>query len=117
MLPDEISNIICSYIESPTNKIIKDLYFDPIQCLKLNRKYNFKHIHIPRLLKAINEKCPDCLNRLSSEEYLHKKMCFSCLERQHFRQVFELSQLIIFILLFYIVVVSLKLFLIVDSEL
>jgi len=114
MLPDEISNIICSYIESPTNKIIKDLYFDPIQCLKLNRKYNFKHIHIPRLLKAINEKCPHCLNRLSSEEYLHKKMCFDCLERQHFLTVFELSELIIFILFFYVIVVSLKLFLIIE---
>jgi hypothetical protein len=37
MLPNEISNIICSYIESPTNKIIKDLYFNPIVSLKINR--------------------------------------------------------------------------------
>ena len=109
MLPDEISNHICSYIEGPTNKIIKDLYFEPIKCLKLNRKYNFKHINIPRLLKAINEKCPHCLNRLSSEEYLNK-ICVVCLDRQHFRSIFELSELILFTLIFYVIIVSLKLF-------
>ncbi len=109
-LPDEISNIICSYIESDTNKIIKELYFHPIKCLKLNRKYNFTHINIERLLNAINEKCPHCLNRLTSEEYNHKKLCFDCLQRQHFRSVFELSELIIFILLFYALIGCLKLF-------
>jgi len=112
MLPDEISNHICSYIEGPTNKIMKDLYFHPIKCLKLNRKYNFKHINIQRLLNAINEKCPHCLNRLNPEEYIHKsKLCFDCLEKYHFRSVFELSELIMFILLSYITIVTLKLFL------
>ena len=112
MLPNEISNHICSYIEGPTNKIMKDLYFDPIICLKLNRKYNFKHIDIKRLLIAINEKCPHCLNRLNPEEYVNKKkLCFDCFEKEHFRTVFELSELIMFILFSYITVVTIKLFL------
>jgi hypothetical protein len=112
-LPDEISNIICSYIESDTNKIIKELYFHPIKCLKLNRKYEFKHINIERLLNAMNEKCPHCFNRLTCEEYTYKKkLCFVCLERQHFRSVFELSELIIFISLFYALIGCIKLFIV-----
>jgi len=107
-LPNEISNIICSYIEGPTNKIIRDLYFDPIICLKLNRKYNFKHIHIPRLLEAIYRCCPHCTNPLNPEEYIHrgiyekcsgKKLCRECLEKEKFRICFEFSELSLILLM------------------
>ena len=107
-LPNEISNIICSYIEGPTHKIMRDLYFDPIECLKLNKKYNFKHIHIPRLLDAIHRRCPYCINRLNPEEYVYrgkyeiffnKKLCFNCLEKENFRLYIELSELILIILI------------------
>lgn len=111
-LPNEISNIICSYIESPTHKLISNLYFDPIICLKLNRKYKFKHIDISRLLKAIDTRCPHCLNRLNSEEYIHrgiyekcsgKKLCIQCLEKEKFRLWFELFELIFILLICMIV--------------
>ena len=107
-LPNEICNIICSYIEGPTHKIIDELYFHPFECLKLNRKYNFKHIHIPRLLDAINRRCPYCITRLKPEEYIYsgkyeycfnKKLCFECLEKERFRLWFELSELIFIILI------------------
>lgn len=106
-LPNEISNIICSYIEGPTNKIIKDLYFDPIICLKLNRNYNFKHIHIHRLLEAINTRCPYCTNPLNPQEYIYrgkyeicfnKKLCFECLKKERFRLCFEITELVFIIL-------------------
>ena len=109
MLPDEISNIICSYIESPTNKIIKELYFNPIHCLKLTRKYNFKHIHIPRLLKAIDTLCPHCYCRLYPEEYVYtgiyerfyrKKLCKECLDKEKFRICFEICELFVVLVIF-----------------
>jgi hypothetical protein len=113
-LPDEVSNLICSYMEGSANKIMKDLYFDPIVCLKLNKQYNFKHIHIKRLLDAVNTKCPHCLNRLNPHEYLYKsiyehtlnkKLCVTCLEREQFRIVFEISEIVLmFIIIFYIIV-------------
>jgi hypothetical protein len=108
-LPNEISNIICSYIEGPTNKIIRDLYFYPLECLKLNRKYNFKHIDIPRLLDAINRRCPYCINRLNPKEYIYrgkyeicfnKKLCFECLEKETFRLYFEICELILIVLIY-----------------
>jgi hypothetical protein len=114
-LPNELANIICSYVESPTYKLIRDLCFDPFyecinpyECLKLNKKYNFKHIHIPRLLDAINRRCPYCINRLKPEEYLYrgkyeicfnKKLCFECLEKETFRLYFEISELILIMLI------------------
>ena len=107
-LPNEISNIICSYIEGPTHKIIRDLYFHPLECLKLNRKYNFKHIYIPRLLDAINRRCPYCMHRLKPEEYVYrgkyeicfnKKLCFECLEKETFRLYCEIGELTIIILI------------------
>jgi hypothetical protein len=121
-LPNEISNIICSYIEGPTNKIMRELYFDPIYCLKLNKMYNFKHIHIPRLLEAIHKCCPHCLNRLNPEEYLYKglyeeclnkRLCFECLKKENFRISFELCEMIFILLiltttfsfLFYIIII------------
>jgi len=89
--PDEISNIICSYVESPTSKIIKNMnmFDDPYDCLKINKTYNFKHIHVPRLLNAIYSSCDRCRFRLTPQEYLHKdicellfnqKMCFECIQ-------------------------------------
>jgi len=107
-LPNEISNIICSYIEGPTHKIIRDLYFDPIICLKLNRKYNFKHIHMPRLLEAIYRCCPHCTNSLNPKEYIYrgkyeicfnKKLCFECLEKETFRLYFEIGELTLIIMI------------------
>lgn len=91
VFPDEISNIICSYIESPTSKIIKNMnaFDDPYECLKINKTYNFKHIHIPRLLNAIYSSCDRCRFRLTPQEYVHKdicelyfnqKMCFECIQ-------------------------------------
>ena len=107
-LPNEISNIICSYIEGPNHKIIHELYFEPLECLKLNKKYNFKHIRITRLLDAINRRCPHCISLLKPEEYIYsgkyeycfnKKLCFECLEKERFRLCFELSELILIILI------------------
>lgn len=106
-LPNEISNIICSYIQGPTHKIMNELYFYPLECLKLNRQYNFKHIHIPRLLKAIYTRCPYCINRLKPEEYIYsgkyeycfnKKLCFDCLEKERFRLCFEMCELSVILL-------------------
>lgn len=104
--PDEVSNLICSYIEGSTNKIMKDLFFDPIVCLKLNKQYNFKHIDINRLIDAVNTKCPHCLNRLNPQEYLcinetwfHKKLCTTCLQREHYRIAFEAYEIILMIII------------------
>jgi hypothetical protein len=115
-LPNELANIICSYIESPTHKIIRDLYFDPFyncinpyECLKLNKKYNFKHIHIPRLLKAIDTLCPHCYCRLYPEEYVYtgiyerfyrKKLCKECLDKEKFRICFEICELFVVLVIF-----------------
>ena len=105
-LPDELANHICSYIEGPNNKIITNLYFEPIECLKLNRKYKFKHVNIQRLLVAINTRCPHCLNILNPQEYLYrsyyeiitgKKLCIDCLEKEKTRLAFEYSEFIILI--------------------
>lgn len=107
-LPDELANRICSYIEGPNNKIITNLYFEPIECLKLNRKYNFKHVNIQRLLVAINTRCPHCLNILNPQEYLHKspyeiitgkKLCVECFEKEKTRLVFEYSELVLLIVI------------------
>ena len=115
-LPNELSNIICSYIESPTNHIMKNLYFEPIHCLKLNKKYNFKHINITRLLDAINTKCSYCSNRLKPEEYVHMikyevclkkklwfKLCFKCFYKEKRMILFHLCELCLMIfIVFYI---------------
>ena len=112
-LPDEISNHICSYIEGPNNQIITNLYFEPIECLKLNRKYNFKHVNVQRLLVAINTTCPHCLNILNPQEYLHKgpyeiitekKLCFECLEKEKSRLVFEYSEIVLLIVILMVIV-------------
>ena len=120
-LPDEIINYIFMYMKSPTNDIIKK-YFNDIKSfersninacyiLQLNKQYNFKHIEIKRLLDAVNAKCPHCLNRLNPQEYLtsqmwfHKKLCTTCLQREQFRIVFEVSEIVLmFIITFYMVV-------------
>jgi hypothetical protein len=118
-LPNEISNIICSYIESPTHKLIKELYFDPFydcsnpyECLKLNKKYNFKQIHMSRLLEAIDTLCPHCYCRLYPEEYIYcgiyeryyrKKLCKECLEKETFRLYFEIVELILILLIYMVV--------------
>lgn len=108
-LPNEISNIICSYIESPTNQIIKDLYFDPIHCLKLNKNYNFKHLHIQRLLNAIHTECPHCWEKLKPHEFVYKggyqiffkkKLCFNCIEKETIRLCFEFSEMCLLLLIF-----------------
>ena len=89
--PNEILNIICSYIESPTSKIIKgmNMFDNPYECLKINKTYNFKHIHVPRLLNAIYSSCERCRFVLTPQEYIHKdmckmffksKLCFECIE-------------------------------------
>jgi hypothetical protein len=118
-IPDEISNMICSYIEGPTHKIIKNLYNrvidniyydfkEPLDCLKMNKKYKFKHLNIERLLDAVGTACPHCWARIYPEEYLHrapyeiltnKKLCFDCLEKEKFRLVFEYSEFIVLILI------------------
>jgi hypothetical protein len=109
--PNEICNIISSYIEGPTNQIIKDLYFHPIRCLQINKRYNFKHINIPRLLKAIDTRCPYCDYRLNPEEYIYrgiyekcsgKKLCKECLEKEIFRTCVEFTEIffILFIFIF-----------------
>jgi hypothetical protein len=109
--PNEILNIIFSYMQSPTSKIIKGLYFSPLHCLKLNKKYNFKHINIPRLLDAIYKSCPHCINSLDPSEYTHhgmyqicfnKKLCFKCIQKENFRIIFEFTEIsfILFIFLY-----------------
>ena len=110
-LPDEVSNLICSYMEGSTNQIMKIFYlFDPVVCLKLNKQYNFKHIQIKRLFDAVNTKCPHCLNRLNPQEYksiqiwFHKKLCSTCLQREQFRIVFETSEIILMLIMFYMIV-------------
>lgn len=111
-LPDEVSNLICSYMEGSTNKIMKDLYFDPIVCLKLNKQYNFKHIHIKRLIDAVNTKCQHCLNRLNPHEYKqsHKKLCTDCLEREQFRIAFESCEIILMLIITFYMIVSILYF-------
>jgi hypothetical protein len=129
-LPDEISNIICSYIESPTNKIINDLYNkvidniyydfkEPLDCLKMNKKYKFKHLNIERLLNAVGIACPHCWARIYPEEYLYrapyeiltnKKLCFDCLGKENFRLVFEYSELTIMIIIFMYIWLSITYF-------
>ena len=119
-LPDEISNLICSYMEGPTNKIMKTFdFFDPIVCLKLNKQYNFKHIEIKRLLDAVNTKCPHCLNRLNPQEYkstsihdiwFHKKLCNTCLQREQFRIAFETSEIVLMLIITIYMVVSIMYF-------
>jgi len=103
LFPDEISNIICSYVESPTSKIIKNMnmFDDPYDCLKINKKYNFKHIHVPRLLNAIYSSCDRCRFRLTPQEYLHKdtyelffkqKMCFECIQDKKIKLYYTTSE-------------------------
>ena len=118
-IPDEISNHICSYIEGPNNKIINDLYDkvinisyvwfeDPLDFLKLNKKYKFKHINIERLVDAIHTRCPHCWACVTPQEYLYKgpyeiitnkKLCFDCIEKENTRIVFEYNELIILIII------------------
>ena len=108
MFPNEVSNHICSYIESPTSKIIKGLFFKPMHCLKLNKKYNYVHVNMPRLINALRSRCPHCITRLNPHEYifislyekmLNKKLCFECLEKEKYRLVFEFSELIILLII------------------
>ena len=116
--PNEILNLICSYIESPTSKIMKELYFHPIQCLKLNKKYNFKHINMSRLLDAIDITCPHCINRLNPSEYIHhgiyqtcfkKKLCFECIQKEKFRIIFEFTEISFMIFIFlYVCIISIS---------
>jgi len=65
------------------------MFDDPYDCLKINKTYNFKHIHVPRLLHAIYTSCDRCNFRLTPQEYIHKdmyelffnqKMCFECIQ-------------------------------------
>ena len=111
IFPNEICNHICSYIESPTSKIMKELttHFEPFECLKLNKKYNFKHILIERLQISINTKCSHCLNVLNADEYVCKKIfesCFSiqlckdCSEKNKFRVIFETCELFMIFCIF-----------------
>jgi hypothetical protein len=119
-LPNEILNLIFSYMQSPTSKIMKELYFRPLHCLKLNKKYNFKHINMPRLLDAICVSCPHCTNRLDSTEYIHtgiyescfkKKLCFECIQKEKFRIIFEYSEIsFILIIFFYVCITSIPFF-------
>lgn len=119
-LPDEISNLICSYMEGSTNKIMKTFgFFQPIKCLKLNKQYNFKHLHLKRLIDAVNTKCPNCLNRLNPNEYVynsihelwfHKKLCTTCLQREQFRITFEVSEIILMLIVTFYMFVSILYF-------
>ena len=119
-LPNEILNLIFSYMQSPTSKIMKGLYFHPIHCLKLNKKYNFKHINIPRLLDAIYTSCPHCINRLDPSEYTHtgiyesyfkKKLCFECIQKEKCRIIFEYTEISFMIVMFlYVCIVSIPFF-------
>jgi hypothetical protein len=119
-LPDEISNLICSYMEGSTNQIMKTFgFFQPIKCLKLNKQYNFKHLHLKRLINAVNTKCPYCLNRLIPQEYVyksihealfHKKLCTTCLQREQFRIVFEGSEIILILIITFYIFISILYF-------
>jgi len=119
-LPVELSNLICSYIEGSTNQIMKTFgFFDPIKCLKLNKQYNFKHLHMKRLLDAVNTKCSHCLNHLKCQEFLykdiyeiwfHKKLCTTCLQREKFRTVFEASEIILMLIITFYMIVSILYF-------
>lgn len=119
-LPDELSNLICSYMEGSTNQIMKTFdFFDPIKCLKLNKQYNFKHLHMKRLIDAVNTKCSHCLNNLNSQEYLykdiyeiwfHKKLCTTCLQREQFRIVFEASEIILMLIIMFYMFVNILYF-------
>ena len=109
LFPNEILNFIFSYMQSPTSKIIKELYFHPIHCLKLNKKYNFKHMNIPRLLDAIDLSCPHCMNRLAPSEYIQrglyqrcfkKKLCDACIQKEKFRIIFEFSEISFILFIF-----------------
>ena len=116
MFPNEISNHICSYIEGSTNKIIKDIcYWNVLDLLRINKKYKYTHININRLLNVINIRCPNCINRLTPEEYLYKgyfeitqlkKLCFDCETHEKCRIIFECSQSILLIIIFIIVWLS-----------
>jgi len=118
--PIEILNLICSYMQSPTSKIMKELYFHPIHCLKLNKKYNFKHINMPRLLDAIYVSCPHCINRLNPSEYTHhgvyqtcfkKKLCFECIQKEKFRIIFEYTEISFILIIFiYVCITSIPIF-------
>lgn len=113
-LPDDVCNLICSYMEGSTNQIMKIFnFFDPIVCLKLNKQYNFKLIKIKRLLDAVNTKCPHCLNRLTPLEYksiheiwFHKKLCSTCLQREQFRIAFEASEIVLMLIVTFYMIVS-----------
>jgi hypothetical protein len=119
-IPDEISNHICSYIEGPNNKIINELYDkvinnmwyiwfeEPLDFLKLNKKYKFKHINIERLVNAIHTRCPHCWTCITPQEYLYKglyeiitkkKLCFDCIEKEKTRVLIEYNELIILIVI------------------
>jgi hypothetical protein len=108
-LPDEVSNLICSYMEGSTNQIMKTFgFFQPIKCLKINKEYKFKHLNIKRLLDAVNTKCHHCLNRLNPQEFVyksiheiwsHKKLCSNCLQREQFRIVFEASEIVLMLII------------------
>jgi len=111
LFPNEICNHICSYIESPTNKIMKELkfHFEPIDCLKLNKKYNFKHIEVHRLNIVLNTKCVHCLNTLDPNYYTRQKilerifeikLCTDCSEKNSIRIIFESCELLLIIMLF-----------------
>jgi hypothetical protein len=111
LFPNEVCNHICSYIESPTSKIIKELknHFEPFDCLKLNKKYNFKHIEVDRLNTVLNTKCSHCLNALNPQEYLDKKiyerlfdiqLCIYCSEKNTNRMMFESCELVLIIFIF-----------------
>ena len=119
-LPDEVSNLICSYMEGSTNQIMKTFgFFQPIKCLKLNKQYNYKHLHLKRLINAVNTKCPYCLNQLNPQEYLyksihellfHKKLCTICLQREQFRIAFEASEIILMLIIIFYMFVSILYF-------
>ena len=111
IFPNEICNHICSYIESPTNRIIKELknHFEPFECLKLNKKYNFKHIEVNRLNIVLNKKCCHCLNILDPKYYTRQKiyeqifqlqLCTDCSVKNNMRIMFESGELILILLLF-----------------
>jgi hypothetical protein len=94
-------------------------FFQPIKCLKLNKQYNFKHLHLKRLIDAINTKCNHCLNRLNPQEYLykdiyeiwfHKKLCTTCLQREQFRIAFETSEIILMLIITFYMFVSILYF-------
>jgi hypothetical protein len=107
--PNEMLNLIFSYMQSPTSKIMKGLYFHPIDCLKLNKKYNFKHIEVNRLNTVLNKKCCHCLNILDPKYYTRQKiyeqifkiqLCTECSVKNNMRIMFESGELLLILLLF-----------------